>query len=52
MTGCKGWQEEERGASARQKIGADLTWDAVVGKYCTLFEQAKEESRAKSLIAK
>jgi glycosyltransferase involved in cell wall biosynthesis len=28
------------GEAARQKIEADLTWDAVVGKYLKLFEQA------------
>jgi glycosyltransferase involved in cell wall biosynthesis len=28
------------GEAARQKIEADLTWDAVVGKYFEMFEQA------------
>jgi glycosyltransferase involved in cell wall biosynthesis len=28
------------GEAARQKIEADLTWDAVVGKYLKLFEEA------------
>jgi glycosyltransferase involved in cell wall biosynthesis len=28
------------GEAARQKIEADLTWDAVVGKYLKLFQQA------------
>jgi glycosyltransferase involved in cell wall biosynthesis len=28
------------GEAARQKIEADLTWDAVVGKYLKLFEKA------------
>jgi glycosyltransferase involved in cell wall biosynthesis len=28
------------GAAARRKIEADLTWDAVVGKYLKLFEEA------------
>jgi glycosyltransferase involved in cell wall biosynthesis len=28
------------GEAARQKIEAELTWDAVVGKYLKLFEQA------------
>jgi glycosyltransferase involved in cell wall biosynthesis len=28
------------GEAARQKIEADLTWDAVVGKYFKIFEEA------------
>ena len=36
------------GAAARRSIEAELSWDAIVGKYLMLFKEAIEKSDAKS----